>query len=510
MVMVGACDDSAFNRFCFQRSFLFDLNRYTLFGSLPDDIVEIIFNEAGCPINYVMSPIAYHMKYIPRKLSAICSTLHNPYEKLWDTIDKETSYKLIDDSMKVHFFNPEHYGTDYKCIIIENFDYRLLDKISRITPQRFMDFFEYLQIDKIDTTMSYHTNIHSQFYIFRLIVKALYNEFFRVNDHTYAIEEYMWWDGVVTEYAEDVEEEHGLQGLTMDVDNYLYQRLKLGDKLNNGVYTGDLIIMNDHMDNGVNLSLNLGLNYFYDRDDPHEKPREYYITKSDGEYHIRNTQCIRRWLWSDKVMDAVGNLNKAKKIFRRMLTGMKVRRERMAMNIVRYAYTGIEPTFNVPMYLHDKLRKQILGCCRRNAVKKNISQSFIYTANIFRINEYIRLKKLYEKASCNREKIFYLMKIGFIMRKDTRSNLYPSANEDIYNVYDNAEKRSNMKEILDKHVFLGCDKDEEIYINPIDNPSTYTRVSVCLESNMVRACRSIDSKWGYSEVCNMYRKYNKD
>lgn len=508
--MVGACDDSAFNRFCFQRSFLFDLNRYTLFGSLPDDIVEMIFNEAGCPINYVMSSIAYHMKYVPRRLSAICSTLHNPQEKLWDTIDKDTSYKLIDDTMKVHFFNADHYRTDYKCIIIENFDYRILDKISRISPQRFMDFYQYLQIDEIDTKMSYRTDIHSQFYIFRLIMKALYKEYFRVNDHTYLTEEYMWWDGVVEEYKQDVEEEHGLQGLTMDVDNYLYQRLKLMDKLNNGVYTGELIIMDDHMNSGVNLSLDLGLNYFYDGEGPYETSSEYYITKSDGEYHIRNTHSISRWMWSDRVMDAVGNLNKSKKIFRRMLTGMKVRRERKSMNIMRYAKTGIEPTFNVPMNIHEKVMKQITRSVRTLFHKRNISQTFIYTANIFRINEYIRLKKLYEKASCNREKIFYLIKIGFIMRKDTRSNLYPSANEDIYNVIDNAEKRSNMKELLDKHVFLGADKDEEIFINPIDNPSTYTRVSVCLESNMVRASRSIDGKWGYDEVCNMYRKYNVD
>jgi hypothetical protein len=515
MVMVSACGDAlsdlGFQRFLFQRSFLNELNSHTIFGILPDDVIELIFANLGIKIDYKLSSLMYELKYCIRPKLKWCrdSPFHLCRNIKYNTDDKKTIYKMVDDSMKVHFIAPySDFSCDFKCIIIENFDYSLLQVVSRISAQRFMEFYQYI-LNDVETTKDYHTDIHSPFFIFKKIIEALYTERLDLGNSDFRMpDEYMWWDDIADQYKEEVEDEHGIQGHTLDIDEYLNDKMKLDDYLGK---TGPLIIMDDHMGEGIHLSFNLGFNNFSHRVWVSEKS-QFFISKSEDEYNICRFNNVRKYQYPDNVRWAVGDLNKARKNFKKLLTGMKVRRERKVLNILRYAKTGIEPSYNVKMKLHSDLLRSIkdlkwnMTTTEKYHLRRKISESYIYCSNIFMIKEYERLKQLYLKSNDKDEKIFFLMKIGMMLRKNTRSHLYECCYKDICNFYESPDEGATKLEMYDSFNFLGCDKDEEIYINPERNPHTYTRPAVSLDNNMYRASKDIDYKYDIVSINRYYAK----
>lgn len=515
MGLYGNECDIGFQRFLFSSSFLNELNSHTIFGILPDDVIEIIFNHLKININYVMSPLSYEIKYVSPKLQHpkdnVFVSLQSPHE-VWYKDNKETQYNMYDDSMKVNYIAPNTpFGeTEFRCIVIENFDFSLIELVrGDLSAQRLMDLYEYL-LAEVTTKRLYRSDIQSPFFLMKKLLEGLKNETISmgyVNDRK--PDDINWWQEICECYVEDIEDEQGQQHSWM-TSHYLEKVGYDKDKKR-----GELILMYDFDHGGTNLSFHTGMNYFYPRNTfNNDKPTEFYITKSDGEYYIRRCKSITRLMYPPNVKASVLNRKRAKKSFKKLMCGMEVRRERKVMNILRYAHTGIEPSYNVKKGLEVLLMKDIINyrweCNLKTSWyhRKEISETYIYTANIFRINEYIRLKKLYLIADTQEEKYHYIMLMSFLFRQDTRSHLYDVCNKAIANKLESSEDAENTLELYEEHTFLGCDKDSENYMFPQDNPQTYTRPVISIEYDMYKASKSIDGKYGISDINHYYNKMN--
>jgi hypothetical protein len=520
MVMVaGAYGDELF-----ARSFLTTLNRETYFGIISDDLIEMIFNQAGIRINYIDSPLSFEIKNNPIELKYNPLNFNYPEQtqdrKLWTTDDNILEYKHSDPLLKIHKLRDFRKGNN--LFIFDNFPYEIIKKVKELTPKNMREVYEYMtDMEIVNHSESQYVNSeYYGFHYFKILYSAIHQEELEISRLDVENAGQDFWVETCYEFIDDLYGgyDYGGEERQLRQDVYLTERGLNKALLEYPNKRGRLILLkNKDVDSALKISLHTQIgkvNMKYRDFMSHlnsEDDREIWIEPYEDTYEIRSIYDIKVCHHPYRIRRLVEDFQDAQHTFKQVLKSIKRRRETKIMNILRYAKTGIEPTYIRNHELDKQIHRIITHSCFDNLkyVRYKMSETFIYTANMFRINEFKRLKQLFLKAEDEGEKAFYLMKLGFLMRDDERKNCYSVCNRDICNMYDVKEEVQEKYAIYQEYKFMGCDNDENNYINP-KYPTS--RISVKLWSKMRYASMNIDENdyWGYDRLDKAYRKYLRD
>ena len=500
--MVNACVDDRL----FENSFLSVLNRETHFGKIPDDLIIMIFEYAGYKVpDYKVSPLIYELKYFKK---------HNRVNNdMWYMCN----YRLPDRTTigngdKYECLNTFSRGHTNSITIFPDFPFEIIKWIIELNGENLKKIFEWCEnIASISVPAGAECLV-------KTLISAVHREYFLPPipiDYFSTTDEQ--FNSIAEDYMDEVYDEYGAHHY-LETSEYL----KTYDIPQEG---RGLCIFFNIFDQGTgrHIRTTLGQHTFYDREGAvyNGDVREIWINEAQhtsisnnygGRYICRGVENIDKDDYDYTIKNCVNNLNNARRIFKKLLNEIKNRRIDRCMNILRYAKTGIEPTFERPKHnytlmYHIRRYERYSDTGKKKAY---ISDTYDIVNNIFRINEYRRLERLARACNDKGEKMFYFIKLGTILCEDTNSNRYDVIHKLICEC-ENDEKEAEELEQYRLYKSIGCIRDENEFITPPHNPHTYTRINLRMSKKVRYASMLLNPKdvWDYDRIEKVYKESNK-
>ena len=542
----GSGSVSAIKSFSFSNSFLSILNRYTHFGLIPDELIEIIFELAGyTKPDYVESPLFYDLKYISKKYvvdnskSLIDNVRLSFYD--WDT----SKLEVIKD-----------YNTDIEemssfvnlILIIHNFPYEIFQWCKNLNPKRLRDIWSYVR------SMCDENGFDDPQLLLKRIISSVHRECFLLYTHhqwdadwntdwSEVPDEMLQW--MIDHYIDEVREEYG-DNYLIDCEEYLqshniptegnglcmfYNIQSLATGYHMRVKPGHQIFYDreDEAEHGdcvegfmeeiqhSNISLNNGGRYSY-------KHIMRHTAKNDIPYRIRKLMAMS---WASK------------RLFKKKLIDyMTYKRKVRIMTIERYLATGIDTNFTYvnknAKWLRDIrcFKDTHLGLRKRFDGYKFMKQCPNITDGIRLLSLREKYLKVEKDKSKEDEALFYLMKMSLLCNPMIKPDydrqiqsmckfnyMDNSKSKYTFNNYPYYDKRGKLrayqnvecsrKELYEWISFMGSEEDLDIRINPGYNTS---RITLMLGVKMVYVAKNIgcinNTFKDLDNIQRLWKKYN--